>query len=199
MDYRDGVCAMTKVESKGCVVLPAGSVFRSKEVLLSEEGIKALSDIIDGPESHFQEGVCAITGEAGECVAIWGRLAPKRSIMISKGGISSLKSAMSSRPADYATKVVETVKAVADVVKEPPASSIESTSPEPDTLVEERESADAANARVNREVAEMNLEEAQHALANKTDNEEEEPLASAVEAAKQRLEDAKAAEEAIKA
>lgn len=195
MDYRDGVCAMTKVESKGCVVLPAGSIFSSKEVLLSEEGIKALSDIIDGPDSHFQDGVCAITGDAAECVAIWGRLAPKRSIMISKGGISTLKNAIGSRPVDYATKATETVKAVAEVVKE---AVVDQTSVEPDSIVEEKESADAANARVNREVAEMNLEEARHALANKTDSDDEASLASAIESAKQRLEDAKAAEEAIK-
>jgi len=191
MDYRDGICALTREQSEGCIVLPAGVVFNNREVLLSDAGINELGEILKNPEAHWQSGKCCITGEESDCVAIWGRLAPKRSVMISKEGITQLKSAISSRPADYGTKVTE-------VVKESPPKPIPEPTPEAAPLSEEKESKALAEARVDREVAEMNLKEAEDALANMVEGDDEEALKSALTAMKGKVEEAKIAEEAAK-
>jgi len=227
MDYRDGVCGLTRVQSEGCVVLPKGVVFSNREVLLSEAGVDELGSILDNPEAHWQDTVCSITGEQSECVAIWGRLAPKRSIMLSQAGVDVLKSAIKSRPADYASKAQEAVKAAAKADIEAPATP--PVPPQPDEpepppaevvplaevapteevppvaapvaapVAEEKESKDVAEARVDREVAEMNLEEAEEALANMQEGDDESVLAAAIETAKEIVETAKSAEEAAKA
>jgi len=186
MEYRDGICALTRKESKGCVVLPAGVVFNNREVLLSDDGVKELEEILGNTEAHWQDCTCSITGEDSECVAIWGRLAPKRSIMLSKAGISALKQAISSRPK-------ETTK--------PEPAKVAAPIPQPDVPISEepKESAKAAEARVDREVAEMNLEEAKKALSDKSEDDDEVPLKAAVEEATRVLEEKKAAEEAAKA
>lgn len=210
MDYRDGVCALTREQSSGCIVLPKGVVLRNREVLLSEAGVDELGTIMDNPEAHWQEAVCSITGEHSECVAIWGRLAPKRSIMLSKAGVDVLKNGIKSRPDDYASKAQETVKAEAKAIQDAPPIPPEPPQPdEPEPppaevppaaepVAEEKESKDVAEARVDREVAEMNLEEAEEALANMQEGDDESVLAAAIETAKEIVETAKSAEEAAK-
>lgn len=197
MDYRDGICALTRKQSEGCIVVPPGVVYSNREVLLSEEGVNELEKILDNPDAHWQDSVCCITAEKSECVAIWGRLGPKRSIMLSKAGVSILKEGIKSRPSDYAKKDPEAVKETAPVPPvPPPASEPEAPPAEEVPLAEVTESKALAEIRVDREVAEMNLEEAEKALADKSEGDDEEALASAVEGAKARLEEAKAAEEA---
>lgn len=191
MDYRDGICALTRKQSEGCIVVPPGVVYSNREVLLSEEGVNELEKILDNPDAHWQDSVCCITAEKSECVAIWGRLGPKRSIMLSKAGVSILKEGIKSRPSDYAKKDPEAVKETAPVPPvPPPASEPEPPPAEAAPLVDE-ELKVVAEARVDREVAEMNVEDAEKALADKSEGDDEQALASAVEGAKARLEEAK--------
>jgi len=203
MDYRDGICALTHEQSKGCIVLAAGVVLNNREVLLSEAGVDELSNILDNPDAHWQTAICGMTGEESECVAIWGRLAPKKSIMISRAGIDALKGAIKSRPADYAEKAVEAIKKVAKAVATTPIPPEPAPIPEPppaeEVPITKKKVKELAELRVDREVAEMNLEEAEQALADMQQGDDETPLKSAVEVARKKLEEAKTAEEAAQA
>jgi len=91
-------CIITKKKDVDCLVITPEVIFPKIESYISEEGISTLVDMYNNAEKYHEE-ICIINKKSyKKCLKIFNLILPKRSIYISRQGITALENAMSQKP-----------------------------------------------------------------------------------------------------
>ena len=140
MEFKKGLCLVTKKKCDICLALPAGSIFANREALFSEEGVEELNQLFENSEEYFKE-VCVINQkEYKRCAKVFNKIYLKRNAYISRKGINNLIDYMKNNKPVVQSDVVEQI--VSEAPAPAPPADIPGKDEQMATLVSARESAE---------------------------------------------------------
>lgn len=199
LEFKDGMCVVTKKKQEGCLVAGAGSIYPNREALFSAEGIKQLSEMYDNSDDYYNEECIINKKKYKRCLRVFNMFFLKRNSFVSRQGIDNLLKAMEHRPVeqeltedqvddlidglddnDVKDEAEDVVEEIADEVSEQPEAP--GVDEELSALVRERED------------AELEVLELQENLDKAADSEIADQIKPMLEDAKTRLMNAEAAE-----